>query len=197
MLQTLPSTVSTQSVRPNHVLVQCVGVTTAARTKRPECEANSSDTSEGKTLRICGATPHSHSRRGAKLQQGHLYFYVTTQFSVYGLDCPGIESPWERDFPPVQTGLGAHPAFCTMGTGSFPGVKCGWGVPLAGHPLLAPRSWKSRAIPLPSFWATTGPVTGLLYFTFTQFSVSTHLSALLQTDSASTCWRLPAEHSAY
>ena len=23
----------------------------------------------------------------------------------------------------VQTGPGAHPAFCTMGTGSFPGVK--------------------------------------------------------------------------
>jgi hypothetical protein len=28
-----------------------------------------------------------------------------------------------RDFPPVQTGNGAHPASCTMGTGSFPGVK--------------------------------------------------------------------------
>ena len=24
---------------------------------------------------------------------------------------------------PVQTGLGTHPASCTMGTGSFPGVK--------------------------------------------------------------------------
>ena len=24
---------------------------------------------------------------------------------------------------PVQTGPGAHPAFCTMGTGSFQGVK--------------------------------------------------------------------------
>jgi hypothetical protein len=24
---------------------------------------------------------------------------------------------------PVQTGPGAHPASCTMGTGSFPGVK--------------------------------------------------------------------------
>jgi hypothetical protein len=41
----------------------------------------------------------------------------------YGLDGPGVESLWERDFPPVQTGPGAHPAFCTMGTGSFPGVK--------------------------------------------------------------------------
>jgi len=35
----------------------------------------------------------------------------------------GFESRWGRDFPPVQTGPGAHPAFCTMGTGSFPGGK--------------------------------------------------------------------------
>ena len=28
---------------------------------------------------------------------------------------------------PVQTGPGAHPASCTMGTGSFPGVKSGQG----------------------------------------------------------------------
>jgi len=27
-----------------------------------------------------------------------------------------------RDFLPIQTGPGAHPASCTMGTGSFPGV---------------------------------------------------------------------------
>ena len=44
----------------------------------------------------------------------------------YGLDGPGIESPWGggRDFSaPVHTGPGAHPAPCTMGTGSFPGDK--------------------------------------------------------------------------
>jgi len=35
----------------------------------------------------------------------------------------GIESRWGRDFPPVQTGPGAHPASCTMGTGSYPGGK--------------------------------------------------------------------------
>ena len=66
----------------------------------------------------------------------------------YGLDGPGIESQWGRDFPPVQTGPGAHPASCTMGTGSFPVVKCGQGVLLTTHPFLAPRSWRSRAIPL-------------------------------------------------
>ena len=42
----------------------------------------------------------------------------------YGLDRPGIESRWEARFSaPVQTGPGAYPASCTMGTGSFPGVK--------------------------------------------------------------------------
>ena len=68
----------------------------------------------------------------------------------------GFESRWGRDFPPVQTGPGAHPASCKMGTGSFPGVKCGQGVLLTTHPLLVPRSWKSRAITLPIFWATPG-----------------------------------------
>jgi hypothetical protein len=42
----------------------------------------------------------------------------------YGLDGPGIESRWgARFFAPVQTGPETHPASCTMGTGSFPGVK--------------------------------------------------------------------------
>jgi len=41
----------------------------------------------------------------------------------YGLDGPGIDSWWGRDFPSVQTGPGAHPASYIMGTGSFPGVK--------------------------------------------------------------------------
>jgi hypothetical protein len=36
---------------------------------------------------------------------------------------PGIESPWGRDFPSVQTGPGAHPASCKMRIGSLPGVK--------------------------------------------------------------------------
>ena len=68
----------------------------------------------------------------------------------------GIESRWGRDFSPVQTGPGAHPASCKMGTGSFPWVHCGRGVLLTTHPLLVPRSWKSRAIPLPTPWATPG-----------------------------------------
>ena len=42
----------------------------------------------------------------------------------YELDGPGIESRWGARFSaPVQTGPGAHPASCTMGTGSFQVVK--------------------------------------------------------------------------
>ena len=57
----------------------------------------------------------------------------------YGLDGSGIESRWGARFSaPVQTGPGAHPASCTMGTESFPGVKSGRGVTLNPHPLLVP-----------------------------------------------------------
>ena len=71
--------------------------------------------------------------------------------------------PMGREFPPVQTGLGAHPASCTMDIVSFPGVKYGRGVLLTTHPLLVPRSWKIRAIPLSTLWATTGLLMGTLY----------------------------------
>ena len=72
----------------------------------------------------------------------------------YGLDGPGIESRWRARFSaPVQTGPGAHPASCTMGIGSFPGIKSGRGVLLTTHPLLVPWSRKRRAIPLLPLWA--------------------------------------------
>ena len=59
----------------------------------------------------------------------------------YGLDGPRIESRWGARFSaPVQTGPGAHPASCTMGTGSFLWVKSGRGVTLTPHPLPVPRS---------------------------------------------------------
>ena len=81
----------------------------------------------------------------------------------YGLDGLGNESQWGQDFPPHQTGPGAHPASCKMGTGSFPGVKCGRGVLLNTHPLLVRLSWKSRAILSNHPLGHTGPVTGTLY----------------------------------
>ena len=47
----------------------------------------------------------------------------------YGLDGPGSNPVGDRDFPPVQTGPGAHPASCTMSIGSFAGVEVAgaWG----------------------------------------------------------------------
>jgi len=54
---------------------------------------------------------------------------------------------------PVQTGPGVHPASCTKGTRSFPGVKSSRGVTLTPYPLLVPWSRKSRAIPLLPLWA--------------------------------------------
>ena len=89
-------------------------------------------------------------------------YYVTWAGSSVGIMIElragrsGIEYWWGRDIPPVQTGPGAHPSSCKMGTGSFPGIKCDQGVLLTTHPLLVPRSWKSRAIPLPTLWATPG-----------------------------------------
>ena len=54
----------------------------------------------------------------------------------YGLDGSGIESRWGGEISAtVHTGPGAHPASCTMGTVSFPGVKSGRGVTLTPHPF--------------------------------------------------------------
>ena len=74
----------------------------------------------------------------------------------HGLDGPGSNPGGDEIFPPVQTSPRAHLASCKMGTGSFRGVKCGRGVLLTTHPLLVPRSCKSRAIPVPTLWATPG-----------------------------------------
>jgi len=73
----------------------------------------------------------------------------------YELDGPGIESRWGAKFSaPVQTGPGAHPASCTMGTESFPGVKSGWGVTLTPHRgqerrellYISPPLWALRPV---------------------------------------------------
>ena len=98
-----------------------------------------------------------------------------------GLDGPRIESRWGARFSaPVQTGLGAHPTSCTLGTRSFPGVKSGRGVTLTPHPLLVPWSRKSRAIPLLPLWVVR-PVQSVsactrVHFTF-YFTIIPLLSA--------------------
>ena len=96
------------------------------------------------------------------MMKKHFFFYNCGPGSSvgiatdYGLDGPGIESRMELDIPPVQTGPNAHTAYCRMGTGTFQGVKSGRGVLQTSNHLLVPRSWKSRAIPLPTLWATPG-----------------------------------------
>ena len=55
----------------------------------------------------------------------------------YGLEGPEDRIPVEARFSaPIHTGPGAHPASCTIGTGSFPRIKSGRGVTLTPHPLL-------------------------------------------------------------
>jgi len=57
-----------------------------------------------------------------------------TEYRLDGL----VESQWGARFSaPVQAGPGAHPASCTMGTGSFLGVKSGWGMTLTLTPSSA------------------------------------------------------------
>jgi hypothetical protein len=66
----------------------------------------------------------------------------------------GDRIPVEARFStPVQSGPGAHPAYCAVGTGSFPGVKSGRVVTQNPHPILVPWSIKRRAIPLLPQWA--------------------------------------------
>jgi hypothetical protein len=94
--------------------------------------------------------------------------------SGYGLDdrAIGVRSPaGTKDFSSslcVQTGSGAHPASCTMGTGGpFPGAKRGRGATLTTHPHLVPRSGMSRSYtssPPSASMACSG--TALLYFPY-------------------------------
>jgi hypothetical protein len=76
-----------------------------------------------------------------------------------GLDSPGIESWWGRDFLHVQTGPGAHPASCTMGARSFLGVKWpGCGVDHPPPPSAKVENEKSYTSPPPlgPWWPVIG-----------------------------------------
>ena len=63
----------------------------------------------------------------------------------------------------VPVHVGQTPTLLYNGYRVFPGVKCGRGVLLTTHPLLVLRSWKSRAIPLPTLLATPGLYIYLLH----------------------------------
>jgi hypothetical protein len=65
-------------------------------------------------LTAIGLTPGDSSEQGSSVG-------IATD---YGLEGPGIECRWgTKFFVHVQTGPEAHLASCTMGTGSFSGVK--------------------------------------------------------------------------
>jgi hypothetical protein len=100
--------------------------------------------------------------------------------SGYGLDDPSIEvrSPAEaKDFSSslcVQTGSGAHPASCTMGTGGpFPMAKRGRGVMLTTHPHLVPTSRMSRNYTFPprAFVACSGRALAFFIVSFLVFQL--------------------------
>jgi hypothetical protein len=89
----------------------------------------------------------------------------------YGLDGPGIESRWGRDFPHLSMpALGPTQPPVQWVPGLSRGVKSGRSVTLTPHPLLVLWSWKGRAIPVLPLWAVR-PVQRLsactgVYFTF-------------------------------
>jgi hypothetical protein len=98
-----------------------------------------------------------------------------------------------RFFAYVQTGPGAHPASCTMGTGSFPGVKRpGRG---SDHPPPSSAEVKKEesytSTPLWAFGYVTGYLYLYLYSMFTEFSIlyifgiqlCSHFSLLMLTGS--------------
>jgi hypothetical protein len=78
---------------------------------------------------------------------------------------------------PVQTGPGAHPASCTMGNGSFPGVESGRGVTLTLHPLLVPRSKNRVELYLYSSQGPSWPIkrvkpTSYVHFDFRKITIN-------------------------
>ena len=90
----------------------------------------------------------------------------------YGLDGPGSNPGGDEIFRPSRPALGPTQPPVKWVPGLSRGVNCGRGVLLTTHPLLVPRSWKSRAIPLPTLWATPGLYRDHFTFTFICRSIS-------------------------
>ena len=92
----------------------------------------------------------------------YMYIYIYIHVHIHACVCVyktvrGSKSSGAR-FSARPDRHWGPPSLLYNGYWVFPGGKCGRDVLLTTHPLLVPRSWKSRAIPLPTLWATTGPV---------------------------------------
>jgi len=74
----------------------------------------------------------------------------------YRLDGPGAKPGGDEIFRPSRPAVGPTQPPVQWVPCLFPGVKCGRGMLLTTHPLIVPRSWNSRAIPLLTLWATPG-----------------------------------------
>ena len=68
---------------------------------------------------------------------------LTTGLTVRGQNSGG----GARFYAPVQTGPGAHPTSCTMGTGSFPDVKSSWSVTLTPSSAVVMRGQSYTSAP--------------------------------------------------
>jgi hypothetical protein len=79
---------------------------------------------------------------------------IVGRVTGYGLDSPGIEFRWGRDFMHLsRPALGSTQPPVQWVQGLSRGVKSCQGMTLSPHPLLVPWSRKGRAIPLLSLWA--------------------------------------------
>jgi len=117
----------------------------------------------------------------------------------YGLDGPGIESRWRRDFPHLSSpALGPTQPPVQWVPRLSPGEKRGRCVTLTPHPLLVPWSRKSRAVPALPQWAVR-PVQSLSAFTrvhftlpFTCFRITStkcHINTVISPDDGHTVAR--------